>query len=84
MTENKINNQQKTALIALIGPPNAGKSSLTNKLLGQKISIASHKVQTTRNVIKAVITEGNSQLVLFDTPGIFIPKKRPTIGKIYR
>lgn len=75
MTENKINNQQKTALIALIGPPNAGKSSLTNKLLGQKISIASHKVQTTRNVIKAVITEGNSQLVLFDTPGIFIPKK---------
>jgi len=75
LTENKINNQQKTALIALIGPPNAGKSSLTNKLLGQKISIASHKVQTTRNVIKAVITEGNSQLVLFDTPGIFIPKK---------
>jgi GTP-binding protein Era len=66
---------QKTSLIALIGPPNAGKSSLTNELLGQKISITSHKVQTTRNVIKAVITEGDTQIVLFDTPGLFIPKK---------
>jgi GTP-binding protein Era len=75
LTEKQINNNQKTALIALIGPPNAGKSSLTNKLLGQKISIASHKVQTTRNVIKAIITENDTQLVLFDTPGIFIPKK---------
>lgn len=67
--------QQKSASIALIGPPNAGKSSLTNKLLGQKISITSHKVQTTRNVIKAIITEDDTQIVLFDTPGLFIPKK---------
>ena len=67
--------QQKTALIALIGPPNAGKSSLTNEILGQKISITSHKVQTTRNIIKAIITKDDTQIVLFDTPGLFIPKK---------
>ncbi|MFT4717902.1 MAG: GTP-binding protein Era, partial [Rickettsiales bacterium] len=67
--------QQKTSLIALIGPPNAGKSSLTNEILGQKISITSNKVQTTRNIIKAIITEGDTQMVLFDTPGLFIPKK---------
>jgi GTP-binding protein Era len=75
LIESKTINNQKIASIALIGPPNAGKSSLTNKLLGQKISIASHKVQTTRNVIKAIITDNDTQLVLFDTPGIFIPKK---------
>tara|TARA_B110000259_G_scaffold26173_1_gene27023 strand:+ start:2418 stop:3305 length:888 start_codon:yes stop_codon:yes gene_type:complete len=67
--------QQRTSLIALIGPPNAGKSSLTNEILGQKISITSNKVQTTRNIIKAIITEGDTQMVLFDTPGLFIPKK---------
>lgn len=67
--------EQKCSIIALIGPPNAGKSTLSNQLLGQKLSIVSPKVQTTRNTIKAIFVEGNTQIVLLDTPGIFIPRK---------
>ncbi len=65
---------QKFGIIALVGAPNAGKSTLTNALLGQKISIVSPKVQTTRNVIKAIVVEGETQLVLLDTPGVFLPR----------
>lgn len=73
---------KKNATIAVVGVPNVGKSSLTNLLLGQKISIVSPKVQTTRNSIKAIITEGNSQLVLIDTPGIFIPRQDKILERI--
>jgi GTPase len=60
---------------AIIGAPNAGKSTLVNQLVGSKISIVSHKVQTTRARIRAILVEGSVQAVLVDTPGIFQPKR---------
>ncbi len=60
---------------AIIGAPNAGKSTLVNQLAGSKVSIVSHKVQTTRARIRAIAIEGTSQIVLVDTPGIFKPKR---------
>jgi GTP-binding protein Era len=61
---------------AIIGAPNAGKSTLVNQLAGSKVSIVSHKVQTTRARIRAIAMEGNTQIVLVDTPGIFKPKRK--------
>jgi GTPase len=60
----------------IIGVPNAGKSTLTNALVGVKVSIVSHKVQTTRSQIRGIMLEGASQVILIDTPGIFRPKRR--------
>jgi GTPase len=60
---------------AIIGAPNAGKSTLVNQLTGSKVSIVSHKVQTTRARIRAIAIEGNAQIVLVDTPGIFKPRR---------
>ncbi|MDA7948272.1 MAG: GTPase Era [Hyphomicrobiaceae bacterium] len=68
--------KQKCAVVALIGAPNAGKSTLVNQLTGAKVSIVTHKVQTTRARIRGIAIEGDSQLVLVDTPGIFAPKRR--------
>jgi len=68
--------------IALVGAPNAGKSTLSNTLLGQKLSIVSSKVQTTRNSIKAIIVEGDTQMILIDTPGIFIPREDRLLERI--
>lgn len=73
---------QKFGIIALVGAPNAGKSTLTNALLGQKISIVSPKVQTTRNVIKAILVEGETQLVLLDTPGVFLPRSDKILERL--
>jgi GTPase len=61
---------------AIIGAPNAGKSTLVNQLVRSKISIVSHKVQTTRARIRAILVEGGVQAVLVDTPGIFAPKRK--------
>ncbi|MHA1165869.1 MAG: GTPase Era [Alphaproteobacteria bacterium] len=66
----------KCAVVALIGAPNAGKSTLINQMTGVKISIVTHKVQTTRARIRGIAMEGESQLILVDTPGIFAPKRR--------
>jgi GTPase len=67
---------QKTISLSIIGKPNAGKSSLLNKLIGQKISIVTPKVQTTRSIITGVVTIKDTQLIILDTPGIFEPKKQ--------
>ncbi len=67
---------KKSISICIIGKPNAGKSTLLNHIIGQKISIVTPKVQTTRSIITGIVTIDNTQLVLFDTPGVFEPKKK--------
>ena len=67
---------QKTAFIAIVGCPNVGKSSILNRLLGEKIAIVSDKPQTTRTRIMGVLTEGETQLVFTDTPGFHRPKTK--------
>jgi len=62
--------------VALIGAPNVGKSTLVNALVGSKVTIVSRKVQTTRALIRGIVVEGNAQIILVDTPGIFAPKRR--------
>jgi GTP-binding protein Era len=68
--------EQKSLLVAIVGKPNAGKSTLLNSMVGQKVSIVTHKVQTTRNVIRGIFTEDNTQIVFIDSPGIFEAKRR--------
>jgi len=66
----------KAGFVALIGEPNAGKSTLLNRMVGAKVSIVTHKVQTTRARIRGVAIEGESQIVFVDTPGLFVPRRR--------
>ena len=68
--------QTRCGFCAIIGAPNAGKSTLVNALAGTKISIVSHKVQTTRSRLRAIVISGASQIIFVDTPGIFKPKRR--------
>ncbi|KAA9007080.1 GTPase Era [Histidinibacterium aquaticum] len=65
----------RAGFVALIGEPNAGKSTLTNRLVGAKVSIVTHKVQTTRARLRGVAIDGDAQIVLVDTPGLFKPKR---------
>lgn len=69
-----IDNNEKTAFVAIVGRPNVGKSSILNRMLGQKISIVSSKPQTTRTRIMGVLTEAETQLVFIDTPGMHKPR----------
>lgn len=68
--------QTYSGFIAIIGPTNAGKSTLLNQIMGRKVSIVSHKVQTTRTRLRAVKMVGDRQLIFVDTPGVFKPKRR--------
>jgi GTP-binding protein Era len=67
---------KRCGLVAVIGAPNAGKSTLVNALVGQKVAIVSPKAQTTRARLMGIAIEGDSQILLVDTPGIFAPKRR--------
>lgn len=71
-----MTNETRAGFAAIIGAPNAGKSTLVNRLVGSKVSIVTHKVQTTRFPVRGVMMRGQSQVVLVDTPGIFAPKRR--------
>src|SRR3546814_10219351 len=75
-TEQTTPATQHCGYVALVGAPNAGKSTLLNRLVGAKVSIVSKKVQTTRARITAIAVEGDVQIVFLDTPGIFVPKRR--------
>ena len=66
----------RAGFVALIGAPNAGKSTLLNSLVGAKVSIVSRKVQTTRALVRGIAIEGRAQIIFVDTPGIFAPKRR--------
>ena len=70
------NEKTKAGFVAVIGAPNAGKSTLVNHLVGFKVSIVTHKVQTTRTRIRGVCMHGASQIIFVDTPGIFEPKRK--------
>ena len=82
MTENDTAPEQapegptRAGFVALIGEPNAGKSNLLNRMVGAKVSIVTHKVQTTRARIRGIAMHGQSQIVFVDTPGIFRPRRR--------
>jgi len=68
--------EMRCGFVAVIGAPNVGKSTLVNLMIGTKVSIVSHKVQTTRSTLRGIAIEGNAQIVFIDTPGIFLPKRR--------
>lgn len=75
MNADKEKVETRCGQVALIGPPNAGKSTLINALVGTKIAIVSRKVQTTRRRVRGVVIRGNVEIILVDTPGIFMPRR---------
>ncbi len=75
-SESKEKTVTRCGFVAVIGAPNSGKSTLTNALVGAKVSIVTHKAQTTRGPVRGIVLDGGSQIILVDTPGIFQPKRR--------
>ena len=73
---NDLESQTRCGFVALVGAPNAGKSTLLNHLVGAKVSIVSRKSQTTRALVRGIAIDGLAQIILVDTPGIFQPKRR--------
>src|ERR687886_1151489 len=67
---------ERCGLVAVVGAPNAGKSTLVNALVGQKVAIVSPKAQTTRTRLMGIAIAGEAQILLVDTPGIFAPRRR--------
>ena len=76
MTDPQEPGPTRAGFAAIIGAPNAGKSTLVNRLTGTKVSIVTQKVQTTRFPVRGIAMEGQAQIVLVDTPGIFTPRRR--------
>jgi GTP-binding protein Era len=76
MATNAAPDAPRCGFVAIIGAPNAGKSTLVNQLVGTKVTIVSRKVQTTRMPVRGIVMMGSSQLILIDTPGIFEPRRR--------
>ena len=76
MTEAGASETTRCGYVALIGAPNAGKSTLLNRLVGQKLAIVTPKAQTTRSRMLGIAIEGVTQIVYIDTPGIFAPRRR--------
>jgi GTP-binding protein Era len=76
MTDQPAPDRARCAFVAIIGAPNAGKSTLVNTVVGTKVTIVSHKVQTTRMQVRGIALRGDAQLVFIDTPGIFKPRRR--------
>ena len=71
-----MDKKTRCGFVAVLGAPNAGKSTLVNLLVGAKVSIVSPKVQTTRSRVRGIVMKGNTQIILIDVPGIFKPKRR--------
>lgn len=76
MTDTPAQAETRCGFVAVIGAPNAGKSTLMNTLVGSKVSIVSPKVQTTRTMVRGIAVQDNAQIIFIDTPGIFAPQKR--------
>ncbi len=68
--------QTRCGFVAVLGAPNAGKSTLVNALVGSKVSVVTRKVQTTHMQVRGIAIRGTAQIILVDTPGIFLPKRR--------